>query len=482
MLAGAGSGKTRVLTYADRAPRRGARRRPRSDPGGDLHEQGGRRDARAGRAAPLGRSRPDLDRHLPRDRRPAPPAATRRASAGRRTSPSTTATRRCGRSSGSWSAQDLRQACHPRAVLAASRSEEPARRARGVRDAGARTHSARSSPKVYRVPDGAAGAERLRLRRSPRASPSSSSDRTPTSSSSSATASASSSSTSTRTRTTRSTLHRAARPRPREHRWSSATTTSRSTVARRRHPQHPRLREGLPRGARRAARAELPLDGEDPRGREPRDRGERAPQGQDAPHRCGRRRARHVVGPPTSRTRRNGSLARSRPALPRTRSSRPVTSSSSTDERPVARPRRVFLRRDLPYQIVGGTRFYERREIMDVLAYLRLINEPARRRRVRSYRELPAARNRRHLDGARPWAGPRSKGSYAPRGSPARAPGSARPSRAARGGRSPGFAALIYQEGDGARKVGRPVSSSEKLAREINGVLRCSWAAEGSGR
>jgi DNA helicase-2/ATP-dependent DNA helicase PcrA len=35
-----------------------------------------------------------------------------------------------------------------------------------------------------------------------------------------------------------------------------------------------------------------------------------------------------------------------------------------------------FRRRDLPYQIVGGTRFYERREIMDALAYLRLISNP----------------------------------------------------------------------------------------------------------
>ena len=32
-----------------------------------------------------------------------------------------------------------------------------------------------------------------------------------------------------------------------------------------------------------------------------------------------------------------------------------------------------FRRRGLPYQIVGGVRFYERREIQDVLAYLRLI-------------------------------------------------------------------------------------------------------------
>jgi DNA helicase II / ATP-dependent DNA helicase PcrA len=33
-------------------------------------------------------------------------------------------------------------------------------------------------------------------------------------------------------------------------------------------------------------------------------------------------------------------------------------------------------RHAMPYQIIGGTRFYERREIMDVLAYLRLISNP----------------------------------------------------------------------------------------------------------
>ncbi|MGI8422729.1 MAG: ATP-dependent helicase [Chloroflexota bacterium] len=36
----------------------------------------------------------------------------------------------------------------------------------------------------------------------------------------------------------------------------------------------------------------------------------------------------------------------------------------------------ALIRRRLPYQIVGGTRFYERREIKDVLAYLRLTNNP----------------------------------------------------------------------------------------------------------
>jgi DNA helicase II / ATP-dependent DNA helicase PcrA len=33
--------------------------------------------------------------------------------------------------------------------------------------------------------------------------------------------------------------------------------------------------------------------------------------------------------------------------------------------------------RGLPYRIVGGQRFYERREVKDVLAYLRLVANPA---------------------------------------------------------------------------------------------------------
>ncbi|MEZ4414205.1 MAG: UvrD-helicase domain-containing protein [Gemmatimonadota bacterium] len=36
----------------------------------------------------------------------------------------------------------------------------------------------------------------------------------------------------------------------------------------------------------------------------------------------------------------------------------------------------AFRRRGIPYQIVGGVRFYERREIQDALAYLRLIANP----------------------------------------------------------------------------------------------------------
>ncbi|GAB6138117.1 DNA helicase PcrA [Halanaerobaculum tunisiense] len=36
----------------------------------------------------------------------------------------------------------------------------------------------------------------------------------------------------------------------------------------------------------------------------------------------------------------------------------------------------VLLRRDIPYRIVGGVKFYERKEIKDILAYLRVIYNP----------------------------------------------------------------------------------------------------------
>ena len=37
----------------------------------------------------------------------------------------------------------------------------------------------------------------------------------------------------------------------------------------------------------------------------------------------------------------------------------------------------IFVHRGIPYRIVGGVRFYERKEIKDILAYLRLIHQPA---------------------------------------------------------------------------------------------------------
>ena len=37
----------------------------------------------------------------------------------------------------------------------------------------------------------------------------------------------------------------------------------------------------------------------------------------------------------------------------------------------------VFIRGGLPYKVVGGVRFYERREVKDALAYLRILVNPA---------------------------------------------------------------------------------------------------------
>ncbi|MBP3088834.1 DNA helicase PcrA [Corynebacterium sp. sy017] len=36
----------------------------------------------------------------------------------------------------------------------------------------------------------------------------------------------------------------------------------------------------------------------------------------------------------------------------------------------------IFIRSGIPYKVVGGTRFYERKEIRDIVAYLRLIDNP----------------------------------------------------------------------------------------------------------
>ncbi|MBA7487177.1 ATP-dependent DNA helicase Rep [subsurface metagenome] len=36
----------------------------------------------------------------------------------------------------------------------------------------------------------------------------------------------------------------------------------------------------------------------------------------------------------------------------------------------------AFIRYGMPYKLVAGTRFYERREVKDIIAYLRLIQNP----------------------------------------------------------------------------------------------------------
>ncbi len=51
---------------------------------------------------------------------------------------------------------------------------------------------------------------------------------------------------------------------------------------------------------------------------------------------------------------------------------------------------------NVPYQIIGGMKFYERAEVKDALAYLRVLSNPAERRRPRAHRQRAGARHRRH--------------------------------------------------------------------------------------
>jgi DNA helicase-2/ATP-dependent DNA helicase PcrA len=49
----------------------------------------------------------------------------------------------------------------------------------------------------------------------------------------------------------------------------------------------------------------------------------------------------------------------------------------------------VFIRAGLPYKVVGGVRFYERREVRDLLAYLRLIANPRDEMSLRRVLNVP---------------------------------------------------------------------------------------------
>ena len=54
----------------------------------------------------------------------------------------------------------------------------------------------------------------------------------------------------------------------------------------------------------------------------------------------------------------------------------------------------VFMRVGLPYKVVGGVRFYERREVRDALAYLRVLANPADTVSLRRVLNVPTARHR----------------------------------------------------------------------------------------
>ena len=126
------------------------------------------------------------------------------------------------------------------------------------------------------------------------------------------------------------------------------------------------------------ARAELPLDPDDPRRRQRGDRPQHRPP-REAPLDRPRPRASRSTSP-SSRT-----------STPR-RASSPARSSGWSTEDGLSRDEiavfyrtnahsRVLedtlVRYELPYQVIGGTKFYERAEIKDAVAYLQLLVNPA---------------------------------------------------------------------------------------------------------
>lgn len=46
---------------------------------------------------------------------------------------------------------------------------------------------------------------------------------------------------------------------------------------------------------------------------------------------------------------------------------------------------KVFVKSGVPYRIIGGLRFYERKEIKDLIAYLSVINNPSDEIRLAPY-------------------------------------------------------------------------------------------------
>ena len=176
-------------------------------------------------------------------------------------------------------------------------------------------------------------------------------------------------------------------------------------LPRRGHPQHPRLPGRLPGRPRRQARAELPLDADDPRA--PPTRSSRTTAGA-WPSRCGPTWARAIrsgsASWPTSTPRRASSPARSSGWSTRASSRAEIAVFYRTNAQSRVLED-MLVRAEIAYQVIGGTKFYERAEIRDAIALPDLPGQPAGRRRVHARRQLAAARDR--ADVARPRARPR---------------------------------------------------------------------------
>ena len=170
-----------------------------------------------------------------------------------------------------------------------------------------------------------------------------------------------------------------------------------------------RLRQRRAAGAADQARAELPLARPHPRRRQ---RADPATTARGSARTCGRAKARasrcaRSPRRPTSTRRRSSSTSSRASSTTACRcSTRSRCSTAATRSRACSSTR--CSTPALPYRVYGGMRFFERAEVKHALAYLRLVADAGRRRRVPARRQLPAARHRRAH--ARAAAGPGARG------------------------------------------------------------------------
>ncbi len=154
----------------------------------------------------------------------------------------------------------------------------------------------------------------------------------------------------------------------RRRRCGSSRTTART-------PGDPRRGQ---RGHREEPRAQGQADVDRPQGR-------RAHPGGDRAHRGGGGALRRPRDP----------QARGRRASRRTRS----RCSTAPTARP-ARSRRRCARSGIRYEVVGGSEFFDRREVKDVIAYFKVIANPQDEIIAAAHRQRAGARHRRRHHGA----------------------------------------------------------------------------------
>jgi DNA helicase-2/ATP-dependent DNA helicase PcrA len=139
------------------------------------------------------------------------------------------------------------------------------------------------------------------------------------------------------------------------------------------------------------ARAQLPLDPGDSRRRVGGDRqNKNRKESGSTPSRAAARRS-STTAPATTSTRPNSSPAPAAGAAGRLREPAAVLYRTNAQSRTVED---ALRRAGIAYRIIGGVRFYERREVKDALSYLRLVLNPHDDVSLRRVINVPARGNR----------------------------------------------------------------------------------------